>query len=83
MDTSHEIHPKVEEHPVSLRLLIPDPPPRPKRALPKSRLSNTMRRKDEQASQFVKRQRTHRYSDVGSSSQLLEDDFKGEDEGDE
>lgn len=42
-----------------------------------------MRRKDESASQLVKRQRTQRYSDVGSSSQLLEVVFKGEDEEDE
>ncbi|KAF8141482.1 hypothetical protein EV363DRAFT_1204240 [Boletus edulis] len=70
-DTSHEILPKVEEHPVSLQELNSNPP-RPKRTLPRSRLSDSMRRKDEPAPQIVKRQRTHRYSDVGSSSQLLE-----------
>ncbi|KAF8553558.1 hypothetical protein OG21DRAFT_1509999 [Imleria badia] len=78
-DSSREILPKVEEHPVSLQDLDPNPP-RPKRTLPRSRLSNSMRRKDEPASQLVKRQRTHRHSDVGSSSQLLTVVFKGEEE---
>ena len=81
-DTSREILPKVEEHPVSLHDLNPNLP-RPKRALPKSRLSNNMRRKDEPAPQIIKRQRTHRHSDVGLSSQLLGVVFKDEDEEDE
>lgn len=80
-DASREIFPKVEEHPVSLQDLNPNPP-RPKRALPKGRLSNTTRRKDDPASQIVKRQRTLRHSDVGSSSQLRVV-FKGEDEDEE
>ncbi|KAH0836770.1 hypothetical protein J3R83DRAFT_8518 [Lanmaoa asiatica] len=82
LESSREVLPKVEERPVSLQDLNPNPP-RPKRALPKSRASTGMRRKGEQASQFIKRQRTHRYSDVGSSSQLLGVVFKGEDEEDE
>lgn len=81
-DTSRDILPKVEEHPVSLHDLNPNPP-RPKRALPKSRLSNNMRRKDEPPPQIIKRQRTHRHSNTGSSSQVLGVVFKGEDEEDE
>ena len=77
-DTSRDIFPKVEEHPVSLQDLDSNPP-RPKRALPRGRWSNAMRRKYEPASQFVKRQRTLRHSDVGSSTQL-DVDFEGEDE---
>lgn len=43
-----------------------------------------MRRKDEKASQFIKRQRTYRHSDAGSSSQLANVVFKyEEDEEDE
>ncbi|KAG9313118.1 hypothetical protein JVU11DRAFT_6568 [Chiua virens] len=79
-DISRELVPKVEEHLISLHDLNP---PRPKRALPKSRLANSMRHKDEQDPLLVKRQRTHRHSDVGSSSHHLRTLFKGEDDEDE
>ncbi|KIJ65526.1 hypothetical protein HYDPIDRAFT_75157, partial [Hydnomerulius pinastri MD-312] len=61
-----ESTPKVQDVAVNLNFITPDQP-RPKRGLPKSRLS---RRQDfaEPPPQFVKRQRTGRNSDVDSSS---------------
>ncbi|KAF8839019.1 hypothetical protein BDN67DRAFT_1003970 [Paxillus ammoniavirescens] len=68
LDNARDRLPKVEDISVSLESMTPDQP-RPKRALPKSRLSHSVRHRDEHFAepppQFVKRQRTSRHSDIG------------------
>ncbi|KIJ06936.1 hypothetical protein PAXINDRAFT_91239, partial [Paxillus involutus ATCC 200175] len=68
LDTSRDRLPKVEDISGSLESMTPDQP-RPKRALPKSRLSRSVHHRDEHFAEppphFVKRQRTSRHSDIG------------------
>ncbi|KAF9224052.1 hypothetical protein BS17DRAFT_780395 [Gyrodon lividus] len=82
-DISRDCLPKVEDLPVSFNAVAPNQP-RPKRALPKSRLSYSVRHEDEHFAepppQFVKRQRTIRNSDFDSSGRSPSIVLKDEEE---